>query len=135
MNSGSKAATAFRTIGEVAKELRLDTHVLRFWEIEVSAGQAVQGGAGNRRYYRPEDVDLLRKIKRLLHEEGYTIEGALRLLSGSSAVEPRDGHETVRQAVKGTRRGAAVAGECDLSYVGSGSERGAAWVAQRSGGP
>lgn len=99
MNSGSKAATAFRTIGEVAKELRLDTHVLRFWESKFPQVRPFRG-AGNRRYYRPEDVDLLRKIKRLLHEEGYTIEGALRLLSGSSAVEPRDGHETVRQAVK-----------------------------------
>ncbi len=99
MNSGSKAATAFRTIGEVAKELRLDTHVLRFWESKFPQVRPFRG-AGNRRYYRPEDVDLLRKIKRLLHEEGYTIEGALRLLSGSSTVEPRDGHETVRQAVK-----------------------------------
>ena len=99
MSSGSKSATAFRTIGEVAKELRLDTHVLRFWESKFPQVRPFRG-AGNRRYYRPEDVDLLRKIKRLLHEEGYTIEGALRLLGGSSAVEPRGGHETVRQVVK-----------------------------------
>ena len=99
MNSGSKAATAFRTIGEVAKELRLDTHVLRFWESKFPQVRPFRG-AGNRRYYRSEDVDLLRKIKRLLHEEGYTIEGALRLLSAPSAVKPRDSHEAIRRAVK-----------------------------------
>ena len=99
MNSGGKAATAFRTIGEVASELGLDPHVLRFWESKFPQVKPFRG-AGNRRYYRPEDVELLRKIKRLLHEEGYTIDGALRLLSGPPAAEPRDGRETIRQAVK-----------------------------------
>lgn len=99
MNSGGKAATAFRTIGEVAKELGLDAHVLRFWESKFPQVKPFRG-TGNRRYYRPEDVDLLRTIRRLLHEEGYTIDGALRLLSGPSAAEPRDGRETIRRAVK-----------------------------------
>ena len=99
MNSGGKAASAFRTIGEVARDLALDAHVLRFWESKFPQVKPFRG-SGNRRYYRPEDVDLLRKIKRLLHEEGYTIDGALRLLSGPSAVEARDGRETIRQAVK-----------------------------------
>ncbi len=99
MNSGTKSATAFRTIGEVAKELGLDAHVLRFWESKFPQVNPVRG-SGNRRYYRPEDVDLLRKIKRLLHEEGYTIEGALRLLSDTSALESRDAREAIRQVVK-----------------------------------
>lgn len=99
MNSGGKAATAVRTIGEVASELGLDAHVLRFWESKFPQVKPFRG-SGNRRYYRPEDVDLLRKIKRLLHEEGYTIDGALRLLSGPSAVEPPDRRQTILRAVK-----------------------------------
>ncbi len=99
MNSGDKSVTAFRTIGEVAGELGLDAHVLRFWESKFPQVKPFRG-TGNRRYYRPEDVDLLRKIRRLLHEEGYTIDGALRLLSGPSAVASLDGHQTIRQAVR-----------------------------------
>lgn len=99
MSPGGKAATAFRTIGEVARELGLDAHVLRFWESKFPQVKPFRG-TGNRRYYRPEDVNLLRKIKRLLHEEGYTIDGALRLLSGPPPAEPRDGRETIRRAVK-----------------------------------
>ena len=99
MNSGGKTATAFRTIGEVAKELGLDPHVLRFWESKFPQVRPFRS-TGNRRYYRSEDVDLLRKIKCLLHEEGYTIEGALRLLSGPSATESRDGREAIRQAIR-----------------------------------
>lgn len=74
-----KSAGAFRTIGEVADELGLPQHVLRFWETRFPQVQPLKRG-GNRRYYRPADVDLLRTIHRMLHDEGYTIKGVQKLL-------------------------------------------------------
>ncbi len=74
-----KAARAFRTITEVAAELNVPAHVLRFWEKKFSQVAPVQK-AGGRRYYRPEDIDLLKKIEFLLHNEGYTIKGVQKLL-------------------------------------------------------
>jgi DNA-binding transcriptional MerR regulator len=74
-----KSATAFRTIGEVAEELGLPQHVLRFWETRFPQIQPLKRG-GNRRYYRPADIDLLRDIARMLHSEGYTIKGVQKLL-------------------------------------------------------
>ncbi|CCQ73815.1 MerR family transcriptional regulator [Magnetospira sp. QH-2] len=77
-NNG-KSATAFRTISEVAKELDLQQHVLRFWETKFTQISPVKR-AGGRRYYRPEDVAILRRIRDLLHGEGYTIKGVQKLL-------------------------------------------------------
>lgn len=74
-----KSAAAFRTIGEVAEELGLPQHVLRFWETRFPQVQPLKRG-GNRRYYRPSDVVLLRTIHRMLHDEGYTIKGVQKLL-------------------------------------------------------
>jgi DNA-binding transcriptional MerR regulator len=74
-----KSAQAFRTISEVATELDVPQHVLRFWESKFNQVRPLKRGGG-RRYYRPEDVDLLRKIRGLLYEEGYTIKGVQRLL-------------------------------------------------------
>jgi DNA-binding transcriptional MerR regulator len=74
-----KSATAFRTISEVADELDVPQHVLRFWETKFPQIRPLKRGGG-RRYYRPEDVDLLRKVARLLYQEGYTIKGVQRLL-------------------------------------------------------
>jgi DNA-binding transcriptional MerR regulator len=74
-----KSATAFRTTGEVAEELALPAHVLRFWESKFPQIRPLKRGGG-RRYYRPEDVDLLRRIRQYLHHEGYTIRGVQRLL-------------------------------------------------------
>lgn len=74
-----KRAGAFRTISEVAGELDVPQHVLRFWESRFAQIKPVKR-AGGRRYYRPEDVDLLRGIRRLLHGQGYTIKGAQRVL-------------------------------------------------------
>lgn len=74
-----KSADAFRTITEVAEDLDLPTHVLRFWETRFTQIKPLKRGGG-RRYYRPEDVDLLRAIRRLLHDEGYTIKGVQRIL-------------------------------------------------------
>ncbi len=75
----TKSPDAFRTISEVAEDLGLPQHVLRFWETRFSQIKPLKRGGG-RRYYRPEDVDLLRGIKHLLYDEGYTIRGLQRIL-------------------------------------------------------
>lgn len=74
-----KAPEAFRTISEVAEELNVPQHVLRFWESRFHEIKPMKRGGG-RRYYRPQDVDLLRGIRHLLYGEGYTIRGVQRLL-------------------------------------------------------
>jgi DNA-binding transcriptional MerR regulator len=74
-----KSPDAFRTISEVADELDLPQHVLRFWETRFSQIKPMKRGGG-RRYYRPNDIDMLRGIKHLLYEEGYTIKGVQKLL-------------------------------------------------------
>jgi DNA-binding transcriptional MerR regulator len=75
----NKAPEAFRTISEVADELDLPQHVLRFWETRFRDIKPMKRGGG-RRYYRPDDVDLLRGIRHLLYGEGYTIRGVQRIL-------------------------------------------------------
>ncbi|WP_235031481.1 MerR family transcriptional regulator [Geminicoccus flavidas] len=75
----TKAASAFRTISEVADELEVAQHVLRFWESKFPQVRPLKRGGG-RRYYRPEDIDLLRRIRSLLYDEGYTIKGVQKLL-------------------------------------------------------
>ena len=74
-----KAPDAFRTISEVATELDVPQHVLRFWETRFSQIRPLKR-AGGRRYYRPEDVELLRRIRGLLYQHGYTIKGVQKLL-------------------------------------------------------
>ena len=74
-----KSPDAFRTISEVAQELDIPQHVLRFWESRFREIKPMKRGGG-RRYYRPDDVDLLRGIRHLLYGEGYTIRGVQRLL-------------------------------------------------------
>ena len=74
-----KAPDAFRTISEVAADLNVPQHVLRFWESRFSEIKPMKRGGG-RRYYRPDDVDLLRGIRHLLYGEGYTIRGVQRIL-------------------------------------------------------
>lgn len=88
LRHGSKSAAAFRTISEVAEDLDVPQHVLRFWETKFSQVRPLKRGGG-RRYYRPEDVELLRNIRDLLYTEGYTIKGVQRLLreSGGRVVE------------------------------------------------
>ncbi|MBC6439471.1 MAG: MerR family transcriptional regulator [Rhodospirillales bacterium] len=76
---GSKSKVAFRTISEVAEELDVAQHVLRFWETRFHQIRPLKRGGG-RRYYRPEDIAFLRQIKRLLHTDGYTIKGVQRLI-------------------------------------------------------
>ncbi|WP_298958611.1 MerR family transcriptional regulator [uncultured Methylobacterium sp.] len=75
----AKSPEAFRTIGEVALDLDLPQHVLRFWETRFSQIRPIKRG-GNRRFYRPDDVELLQGIRRLLYGQGYTIRGVQRIL-------------------------------------------------------
>ncbi|GLK75693.1 hypothetical protein GCM10008171_09470 [Methylopila jiangsuensis] len=97
-----KGPDAFRTISEVADDLGVPQHVLRFWETRFPQIRPIKRG-GNRRYYRPNDVDLLRGVKHLLYGEGYTIRGVQRILreqgqrrvagyadGGAPAPEPED---------------------------------------------
>ena len=74
-----KAPNAFRTISEVADELHIPQHVLRFWETKFPQIKPLKRGGG-RRYYRPDDIQLLRRISDLLYIQGYTIKGVQRLL-------------------------------------------------------
>jgi len=75
----AKSAEAFRTISEVATELEVPQHVLRFWESKFPQVRPLKR-AGGRRYYRPDDVALLRRIRQCLYEQGYTIKGVQKLL-------------------------------------------------------
>jgi DNA-binding transcriptional MerR regulator len=79
-----KAPEAFRTISEVADEIDVPQHVLRFWESRFSQIRPLKRGGG-RRFYRPEDVDLLRGVRHLLYGEGYTIRGVQRILREQGA--------------------------------------------------
>lgn len=78
-NRPKKAPNAFRTISEVADELHIPQHVLRFWETKFQQVKPLKRGGG-RRYYRPDDIALLRRISDLLYIQGYTIKGVQRLL-------------------------------------------------------
>ena len=88
-----KSDQAFRTIGELANDLGVPQHILRYWETRFPQLRPLQR-AGNRRYYRAEDVALARRIHRLLNQEGYTIRGVQRVLEGKSA-EPEGAAERV----------------------------------------
>jgi DNA-binding transcriptional MerR regulator len=75
-----KSDQAFRTIGELAEDLRVPQHILRYWETRFPQLRPLQR-AGNRRYYRPADVALAHRIHKLLNEDGYTIRGVQQLLA------------------------------------------------------
>ena len=79
MAAGEKAPDAFRTIGELSADLGVAQHILRYWETRFPQLKPLQR-AGNRRYYRPADVALAKRIHRLLSEEGYTVKGVQKLL-------------------------------------------------------
>ncbi len=82
-----KSATAYRTIGEVARELGVPQHRLRYWESRFPQVKPVTR-AGDRRYYAPDDVALLRRIHLLLGVEGYTVRGVQALLTREAAPQP-----------------------------------------------
>ena len=84
MATGEKAPGAFRTIGELSAELGVAQHILRYWETKFPQLRPLQR-AGNRRYYRPADVELARTIHRLLNSEGYTVRGVQKVLRSKDA--------------------------------------------------
>lgn len=97
-----KAPTAFRTISEVADELHIPQHVLRFWETKFPQVKPLKRGGG-RRYYRPDDIQLLRRVSDLLYIQGYTIKGVQRLLregGGLLADDIPDATESERAAAQ-----------------------------------
>ncbi len=98
-----KSADAFRTISEVADDLDIPKHVLRFWEVKFVQIRPMKRGGG-RRYYRPEDMELLRGIQHLLHREGYTIKGVQKILR-------EQGVEAVKLQGRGDEDGLAPGGE------------------------
>ena len=86
MATGEKAPDAFRTIGELSADLGVAQHILRYWETKFPQLKPLQR-AGNRRYYRPADVALAKRIHRLLNEEGYTVKGVQKLLRSKSPAD------------------------------------------------
>ena len=84
-----KSASAFRTISEVAEDLHVPQHVLRFWESKFPQIKPLKRGGG-RRYYRPDDIALLRRIGDLLYVQGYTIKGVQRVLREGADGEPAE---------------------------------------------
>ena len=84
MATGEKAPGAFKTIGELSSELGVAQHILRYWESKFPQLRPLQR-AGNRRYYRPADVELARTIHRLLNSEGYTVRGVQKVLRSKDA--------------------------------------------------
>lgn len=85
--AGEKAAGAFRTIGEVSRDTGLPQHILRYWETRFPQLRPLQR-AGKRRYYRPEDVALVKRLDSLLNEQGYTVRGVQQLLAGEARSAP-----------------------------------------------
>lgn len=101
-----KSDQAFKTIGELAEELAIPQHILRYWETRFPQLRPLQR-AGNRRYYRPADVALAHRIHRLLDQDGYTIRGVQQLLAGGEGAEqpanPADGEQPRRSPVEELR--------------------------------
>lgn len=90
-----KSEQAFRTIGELAADLGVPQHILRYWETRFPQLKPLQR-AGNRRYYRPADVQLAHRIHKLLNEDGYTIRGVQQLLaSGGERGDPAEAPEAM----------------------------------------
>ncbi len=106
---GKKSADAFRTISEVSKELDVPQHVLRFWESKFAHVRPMKRGGG-RRYYRPQDIQLISRIRDLLYVEGYTIKGVQRLLreSGLRAVMAEASAEDASAANEPAEAGPAL---------------------------
>ncbi|MCE7885941.1 MAG: MerR family transcriptional regulator [Alphaproteobacteria bacterium PRO2] len=109
-----KAPSAFRTISEVADDLNVQQHVLRFWETKFSQVRPLKRGGG-RRYYRPEDVDILKTIHHLLYTQGYTIKGVQKLFreQGKNKVVEKTPPEARNQNVPHQAPAKAISGLSD----------------------
>ncbi|MGK6318823.1 MerR family transcriptional regulator [Sphingomonas sp. DT-204] len=110
MAAPDKAAGAFRTIGELSRETGIAQHILRYWETRFPQLKPLQR-AGRRRYYRPEDVALVRRIQHLLDHEGYTIRGVQKLLA--SETPAKAGTRSTRDAARAIRADLVAALEED----------------------
>ena len=110
----SKGPDAFRTISEVAEVLDLPQHVLRFWETRFRQIKPMKRGGG-RRYYRPEDVALLRGIRYLLYGEGYTIRGVQRILKEQGIQYVT---ESVFDGASGSEEGIPASGDAEQAAAG-----------------
>jgi DNA-binding transcriptional MerR regulator len=106
MATGAKDPGAFKTIGELSSELGVAQHILRYWETKFPQLRPLQR-AGNRRYYRPADVELARTINRLLNSEGYTVRGVQKLLRSKDAPQEFAQAVQVAQAAQPTVHAAA----------------------------
>jgi len=135
----AKSGRAYRTIGEVAERLNLPPHVLRFWETRFSQLRPLKR-SGNRRYYRPEDVDLLQAIRRMLYEDGLTIKGVQKrfreqgvkatvasVLNGQSAdiAPPATASAPVADPAASTSRAAPSADTADMADSAGSADRAA----------
>lgn len=118
-----KAPEAFRTISEVADELEVPKHVLRFWEAKFAQLKPMKRGGG-RRYYRPEDVSLLRGIRLLLYSDGYTIRGVQKILREHGARYVMDYRGLAEEAYK-EASGGSQAEEAALDLAGVAQPRAA----------
>jgi DNA-binding transcriptional MerR regulator len=131
-----KAPDAFRTISEVADDLNIPQHVLRFWETRFAQIKPMKR-SGGRRYYRPDDIDLLKGIRRLLYGEGYTIRGVQRILKehGIKSVQTLADHSNavsfgaIEEAIGQTlveddkeMESAGIEGADDEEYEGAGED-------------
>ena len=128
----TKAADAFRTISEVADDLGIPKHVLRFWEAKFTQIRPMKRGGG-RRYYRPEDLELLKGIRQLLHRDGYTIKGVQKILreQGVEAVKHRSAAPSPPAAEPVADLGAAAKARRGLARHKSGPGKAAATPSAR----
>jgi DNA-binding transcriptional MerR regulator len=117
-----KDPEAFRTISEVAEEMDLPQHVLRFWETRFPQIRPLKRGGG-RRYYRPDDVELLRAVKQLLYGEGYTIKGVQKLLREQGAASVTRG-VAGREGPGATKAAAASQASRDPARPAPAAQRG-----------
>ncbi len=120
--AGVKSASAFRTISEVSNELGVPQHVLRFWETKFAQVKPLKRGGG-RRYYRPEDIALLKRIQGLLYDEGYTIKGVQRLFrdgrvkAGAKAKAPPPPERAAETTSRGPQVAQAQSGTAEAPKV------------------
>ncbi len=131
----SKSAAAFRTISEVSDELEVPQHVLRFWETKFTQVRPMKRGGG-RRYYRPEDIELLRRIRDLLYSDGYTIKGVQKLLREGQVKPPAHEEAVAEQERAGAPPpvgGSAL--EADTAAQPAGAQRSGPSVDRSAGQP
>lgn len=117
-SAGKKSASAFRTISEVADILGVQQHVLRFWETKFTQVKPLKRGGG-RRYYRPEDIDILQHIYHLLYTEGYTIKGVQKLLRGHGKSKVANGEFKKEQAIQDNQKSPAPSAQQSSAQQGT----------------